>query len=82
MSGLRTQAALLDGALAGHRAALWAGKHVAEALPPRDVEAEAIAAWRAVDTLTTADPRDWRENIGALVEMQERIERMIEGAAK
>lgn len=51
-------------------------------LAPRNVEAEAMAAWRAVDTLTTADPRDWRENIVALVEMQERIERMIEGAAK
>ena len=51
-------------------------------LARRNVEAEAMAAWRAVDTLTTAEPRDWRENIGALVEMQERIERMIEGAAK
>ena len=52
----------------------------ADKLPRRNVEAEAINAWRAVDTLSTADAADLRDNMTALVEMRDKINAMIEGS--
>ena len=74
---LRTIAACNEQARANIIEGAFASK-----LPPRNVEAEAQALWRAAVTLATAEPRELRENIGALVEVQEYIERMIERAAK
>ena len=61
-------------------AAVVRGKFT-DLLPPRNVEHEATQAWLAVDRLSTADAKDIRENIRAIVEMQERLEAMIERAA-
>ena len=77
MTRLRTIAACNEQARANLIKGAFASK-----LPPRNVEAEAQARWRAAVTLGSAGARDLRENIGALVEVQEYIERMIERAAK
>lgn len=50
-------------------------------LPRRNVEAEAVAAWRAIETLTTADASDLRDNAQALAEMRDRIDTMFERMA-
>jgi hypothetical protein len=64
MSGLNQQARVMRGAFA-------------DKLPPRDVESEAVAAWRAVDRLTTADTADLIQNRTALLEMSEKLDAMI-----
>ena len=46
-------------------------------IPPRDVEGEATKAWIAVDRLTTAEASDLRDNMGALLEMRDKINTMI-----
>lgn len=76
MNRLRTIAACNEDARSNLIKGAFASK-----LPPRNVEAEAQALWRAAVTLATAEPRELRENIGALVEVQEYIERMIERAS-
>jgi len=50
----------------------------ADRLPARDVESEAVKAWRAVDMLSTSSPHQLRHNLTALIEMRELLDRMIE----
>ena len=46
-------------------------------IPPRNVDAEAQAAWIAVDKLTTADPGPILRNETALREIIEKCELML-----